>query len=209
MHAVAGLVFKVIGFEWFRKLTIHRFVSNCLQRQSSNNPVLSIAAFYLLKSPRLARFQANDTRVHFRKLAFLPCVSSRTWVWHHADPQDELHGGCTNPQEFPHASHLLACCKRVCHAYAYLSYVDIPNAFSAAQDDIPEGYRLLSCDEYTQNLSACQKHMEQWTICLLTGTNECTAFSASSLPSYESVNVFITTILIINDSIRLSGIIAQ
>lgn len=39
------------------------------------------------------------------------------------------------------------------------------------QDAIPDGYRLLSCDEFLAHRDACLDKMDDWTICLLTGAS--------------------------------------
>ncbi len=41
------------------------------------------------------------------------------------------------------------------------------------QEDIPDGWRLASADEFEQNHSAAQSCMEDWAICQLTGETLC------------------------------------
>ena len=37
------------------------------------------------------------------------------------------------------------------------------------QDDIPEDYRLLTCEEFLANRKTILNVMSEWCICLLTG----------------------------------------
>lgn len=40
---------------------------------------------------------------------------------------------------------------------------------ACVQDDIPDGYRLVKCEEFKNNRDACLAVMSDWAICLLTG----------------------------------------
>jgi hypothetical protein len=37
------------------------------------------------------------------------------------------------------------------------------------QDDIPDDYRLMTCDEFEKHTDEALQHMDAWAICLLTG----------------------------------------
>lgn len=54
------------------------------------------------------------------------------------------------------------------HKLATQSYFD-KRIVLPRQDTIPDGYRLLSCDEFLAHRDACLDKMDDWTICLLTG----------------------------------------
>lgn len=77
--------------------------------------------------------------------------SPRSTTWCAAAHTTLYHAGC-------HAQALLK------HAPPFIACHPLP-----VQDDIPDGYRLLSCNEYEDNFDACQRFMGQWDILLLTG----------------------------------------